>query len=58
MNCGAIILASGTKEEKLKKLKDKHSSIHIEKFNLNEHDKIEVIYRKAHSNWGVRYFNK
>ena len=51
-DCGAIILATGTKEEKLKKLKDKHSSIHIEKFNLNEHDKIESFIDSAHSKLG------
>ena len=38
---GSKILATGTNEEKLKKLKLNYSSIHVEKFRLDEHDKIE-----------------
>ncbi len=38
---GSKIFATGTNEEKLNKLKSKYSEIHIEKFRLDEHDKIE-----------------
>ncbi len=38
---GSIILATGTNEEKLKNLKTKYPNIHIEKFKLDDHGKIE-----------------
>ena len=38
---GSLILASGTNEEKLQKLKNKFPKIYIEKFKLDEHSKIE-----------------
>ena len=38
---GASIMATGTNEEKLNNLKLKFPNIHIKKFSLNEHDKIE-----------------
>ena len=38
---GSSIVATGTKEEKLNNLKDRYSNIHIEKFKLDEHSKIE-----------------
>ena len=38
---GAVIVATGTKEEKLNNLKQKFPSIIIEKFKLDEHAKIE-----------------
>ena len=38
---GAQIVATGTNEEKLYNLKKNFSNIHIEKFQLNKHDKIE-----------------
>ena len=44
---GSKIIASGTNEEKLNNLKKKYSNIHIEKFKLNEHDKIEEFINKA-----------
>ncbi len=37
----AVILATGTNEEKLKDLKKNFPNIHVEQFNLQEHDKIE-----------------
>jgi 3-oxoacyl-[acyl-carrier protein] reductase len=45
-NLGAQIIASGTNEEKLNNLKKKFSNIHIEKFKLDEHDKIEKFIEK------------
>ena len=38
---GSKIFATGTNEEKLNKLKSKYSEINVEKFRLDEHDKIE-----------------
>ena len=38
---GSIILATGTNEEKLTKLKKQFSNIFIERFKLDEHEKIE-----------------
>tara|TARA_E500000178_G_C17015645_1_gene752788 strand:+ start:1882 stop:2613 length:732 start_codon:yes stop_codon:yes gene_type:complete len=43
---GSIIVASGTNEEKLKKLKSQFPKIHIEKFKLDEHDKIDQFIDK------------
>ena len=43
---GAIIVASGTNEEKLKNLKNKYPDVHTEKFKLDEHDKIEEFIDK------------
>ncbi len=44
---GAIILATGTKEEKLNDLKKNFSSIQIAKFNLEEHSTIESFIESA-----------
>ena len=38
---GSLILATGTNEEKLNNLKKKYPNINIERFKLDEHDKIE-----------------
>ncbi len=43
---GAIIVASGTNEEKLQNLKNKYPDVHTEKFKLDEHDKIEEFIDK------------
>ncbi len=43
---GCIILATGTNEEKLNKLKNDFKNIHIEKFKLDEHSKIEEFIEK------------
>ncbi len=40
-NFGSNILATGTNDEKLKNLKKKFPNIHIIKFKLDEHEKIE-----------------
>ena len=40
-NLGSKIAATGTNEEKLNNLKKKFPNIHVEKFKLDEHDKIE-----------------
>tara|TARA_B100000886_G_scaffold330865_1_gene281767 strand:- start:21 stop:752 length:732 start_codon:yes stop_codon:yes gene_type:complete len=41
------IIATGTNEEKLEKLKKKFPAIHIEKFKLDEHKKIEEFINNA-----------
>ena len=45
-NLGATIVATGTNEEKLNNLKKKFTAIHIEKFKLDDHDKIEEFIEK------------
>ena len=40
-NYGSLIVTTGTNEEKLNNLKKKYPNILIEKFKLDEHDKIE-----------------
>ena len=49
---GSVILATGTKEEKLNNLKNKFSNIHIEKFNLDEHKNIESFIESASNKLG------
>jgi len=49
---GSIILATGTKEEKLNNLKNKFNNIHIEKFNLDEHKNIESFIESASNKLG------
>ena len=44
---GAKVLATGTREEKLKELKNELSNIEIEKFNLADHSKIEAFMDTA-----------
>ena len=48
----SIIVATGTNEEKLNKLKSKFKDIHIEKFKLDEHDKIEGFIDKVEKKLG------
>ena len=43
----AIVVASGTNEEKLNDLKKKFPNIHIEKFKLDNHNKIEEFVDKV-----------
>jgi len=45
---GSLILATGTNDEKLKKLKANFSNIHTEKFSLDAHDNIETFINTAH----------
>ena len=46
-NLGALVAASGTNDEKLNNLKKKFTNIHIEKFKLDEHNKIEEFVNKV-----------
>ena len=47
---GSIITATGTNEDKLNTLKKNYPNIHIEKFKLDEHDKIENFINKIDKN--------
>ena len=44
---GSIVLATGTKEDKLNNLKKDFDNIHIEKFSLEDHKNIESFIEKA-----------
>jgi 3-oxoacyl-[acyl-carrier protein] reductase len=46
-NLGSIVFATGTNDEKLTNLKNQFPKIYIEKFKLNEHDKIEEFIEKV-----------
>ena len=52
INSGSVVLATGTKEEKLNKLKSEFSNIHVEKFNLGDHAKIESFIELANNKLG------
>ena len=43
---GSYIIATGTNEDKLSSLKKEFSEIHIEKFKLDQHEKIEEFINK------------
>ena len=43
---GGTIVATGTREEKLKELKNKYPKIHIEKFKLDEHGKQKKLTKE------------
>ena len=49
---GSEIVATGTNEEKLNKLKNDFKGIHIEKFKLDEHHKIEEFINKIYEKLG------
>ena len=49
---GSIVLATGTKEEKLNSLKNKFSNIHIQKFDLDQHKNIESFIEDASNKLG------
>ena len=46
-NFQSVVIATGTNEEKLTNLKKKFPNIFIEKFKLNEHDKIEEFVERV-----------
>ena len=46
-NCGAKILASGTRIEKLEELKKKYNNIKILKFDISQSEKIEDFIESA-----------
>ena len=46
-NLGCFILATGTNEEKLKNLTKKFTNIQVEKFKLDDHNKIEDFINRV-----------
>ena len=46
-NLGSTIVATGTNEEKLEKIKKDFNNIHVEKFKLDEHENIEKFIDKV-----------
>ena len=46
-DCGADILASGTREEKLEELKNKFKNVKILKFDISQNEKIEEFIENA-----------
>jgi 3-oxoacyl-[acyl-carrier protein] reductase len=46
---GSVILATGTNQEKLDKLKDEFKNINIKQFKLDEHQKIEQFIESCHT---------
>ena len=51
-NVGSSILATGTNEEKLKNLKTNYPNILIDRFKLDEHDKIENFIESSSEKLG------
>ena len=51
-NLGSKIVATGTNEEKLNNLKKRFSNIQVEKFKLDDHDKIEKFVETIHGKLG------
>ena len=49
-NLGSIIVATGTNEEKIRKLKSKFENIKTQKFKLNEHKKLKDSSKKLIKN--------
>ena len=47
---GSIIIATGTNEDKLNNLKKSFKSVNIEKFKLDQHNKIEEFIEKIDKN--------
>tara|TARA_Y100000590_G_scaffold206881_1_gene234328 strand:- start:220 stop:957 length:738 start_codon:yes stop_codon:yes gene_type:complete len=47
INGGAKVLATGTNEEKLKKIQDKYKGVKTEKFDISNHDQIETFVDKC-----------
>jgi 3-oxoacyl-[acyl-carrier protein] reductase len=46
---GSVILATGTNQDKLNKLKKEFNNIHIKQFKLDEHSKIEEFIDSCHN---------
>ena len=51
-DCGASILATGTRIEKLEEIKSKFKNVSIIKFDISQNDKIEEFIEKATSELG------
>jgi len=51
-NFGATIFATGTNEDKLKNLKKNYQNINVEKFRLDDHNKIEGFIERVNETLG------
>ena len=51
---GANVLATGTNDEKLMKIKKKYKTVHTEKFDISNHLEIENFINKANDSLGGR----
>ena len=51
-NLGSLIVATGTNEEKLNNIKKRYPNLMVEKFKLDEHDKIEKFIDNIHEKLG------
>ena len=49
---GSVILATGTNQEKLNKLKDEFKNINIKQFKLDQHSEIEKFIESCHQELG------
>ncbi len=47
VSCGSNVLATGTNEDKLKKIKDKYGNVNIIKFNISDHGKVEEFVENS-----------
>ena len=45
ISAGSNILATGTNEEKLKKIKDKYKNLNVLKFDISDHEKLINLLR-------------
>ena len=52
VSLGANVLGTGTKDEKLEKLKKENSSIKTKKFDISQHSKIEEFIEQVHTELG------
>ena len=51
ISAGAHVVATGTNEEKLKKIKDKHKKLDVMKFNLSDHGGIDKFVEDCSKNF-------
>ena len=49
IKAGANVLATGTNDEKLKKIKEKFKSVRTVKFDISMHEKIEDFINESHN---------
>ena len=49
MSAGANVIATGTNEEKLKKIQDKHKNLNVIRFNMSDHGIIDKFVEECGS---------
>ena len=52
IDSGSLVLATGTKEDKLSNLKSEFNNILTEKFNLSDHKNVEMFIENASNKLG------